>query len=247
MENGLAVALAAVRNALQARQKASPALQTLARVRERICFNACVLAMSLPCLGQFNISVKQYQVQMANGNLQDRASGVLSSMVDGLDSNTGKNAIYIGLFGNGWLYSVNYDRSWKVKMLYLSMSMGCGYLPDYQGGPQASKFSLPIQFNVFHGHNSFMEHGIGLTYGSGWNATTAEGGIQSNAIHLFLKPIGYRYQAETGGLFIRVNGLVPIKLVEFNDAWTSYDSDSNEPMVSGVWFGVDVGYTFEGK
>jgi len=36
MENGLAVALAAVRNALQARQKASPALQTLARVRENM-------------------------------------------------------------------------------------------------------------------------------------------------------------------------------------------------------------------
>jgi len=92
-----------------------------------------------------------------------------------------------------------------------------------------------------------MEHGAGLTYGSGWNATTAQGGIYSEALHLFLKPIGYRYQREPGGLFIRASALLAVKLVEFNEAWALNESSGGGSESNGIWFGVDLGYTFKTK
>jgi hypothetical protein len=157
------------------------------------------------------------------------------------------NSVYMGFLGNGWLYSINYDRSWRTNSIGLSLSVGCAYLPDDPGGPQAAKFSLPVQINIFHGHSSSMEHGAGLTYGSGWNATTAQGGIHSEALHLFLKPMGYRYQRETGGLFIRASALLAVKLVEFNEAWGLYESSGGGQEPNGLWFGVDLGYTFKSK
>jgi hypothetical protein len=157
------------------------------------------------------------------------------------------NSVYLGFLGNGWLYSINYDRSWRLRKTGLSVSMGCAYLPDVPGGPQVARFSLPVQINIFHGQKSSMEHGAGLTYGSGWNATTARGGSHSEALHLFLKPIGYRYQRNTGGFFLRASALLAIKLVEYNEAWALYESGGGGPEPNGVWFGVDLGYTFKRK
>lgn len=125
------------------------------------------------------------------------------------------NTVYLGILGNGWLYSVNYDHSWRAGRTGLSLSIGGGYVPDQPGGPDVSKYSVPVQFNIFHGRHSTMEHGTGLTYGSGWNATTAQGGSHSEELHLFLKPIGFRYQRGSGGVFIRASALIAIKLVEF--------------------------------
>lgn len=209
---------------------------------EVIVGHACIWFRSI--ITMFSLEVTVFR-QIAMVLLLQPA--VMSGQNDPIESISSGSTAYVGILGNGWLYSVNYDRSWRMKEMGLSMSMGCAYLPDFTRGPRAARFSLPVQINIFHGHNSSMEHGAGLTYGSGWNAINAQGGSRSEALHLFIKPTGYRYQRKTGGLFIRAYTLVAIKLVEFNDAWALYEKGGGGPEPNGVWFGVDLGYTFKRK
>ena len=170
-----------------------------------------------------------------------------------IDPQATSNTVYLSLYGQGMLYSLNYDRSWFSAKNGMSISLGMTYLPDFgsdsPNAPQTAQFSVPAQWNWFHGNRSTMEHGLGLSLLSGWNAVgvgyDGTGPAQSTSLHAFIKPIGYRLQPKRSGFFLRAYPLVGFKLMEFNDAWRSYiDTYPSEEESIFPWFGLDLGYSF---
>ncbi len=171
----------------------------------------------------------------------------------GIDPWATSNTVYLSLYGQGMLYSVNFDRAWYTATNGMSVSIGMTYLPDIGSdsptAPPAAKFSVPVQWNWFHGDRSTMERGLGLSLLSGWNSVgegyDGTGPAHSTSLHAFIKPIGYRLQPKRSGFFLRAYPLVGFKLMEFNDAWRSYiDTNPSEEESIFPWFGLDLGYSF---
>ncbi|MCW5900258.1 MAG: hypothetical protein KIT10_13405 [Flavobacteriales bacterium] len=172
---------------------------------------------------------------------------------------TSRNTIYLSAWGHGGLYSVNYDRAWRVGRNRMSVSIGATYLPDIgpdePSYPSVPKYSLPVQWNFFHGEGpSTMEHGLGLSLWSGWNAigpryvgTVHElGPVSSTALYAFVKPIGYRLQPKRHGFFLRAHVLLALKLAEFDPKWDRYSRDHpNREQKVLLLPGLDLGYSFK--
>lgn len=177
----------------------------------------------------------------------------LSAQVAGDSARTSRNTFYVSAGGQGVLYSVNFDRAWYIGKSKMSVSIGGGYIPVIE--PEASsstlapKISVPVQWNWFHGERSMMEHGLGLSMLSGWNAVgdaDETGRAHSTSLTAFLKPIGYRYQANGNGIFIRAYALVAFKLIEFNPAWKELLATHPEYDYNIFpWVGLDIGYSFK--
>lgn len=168
-----------------------------------------------------------------------------------------RHTIYLSAWGHGGLYSVNYDRAWRIGANRMSISIGATYLPHIgKNDPDhdvAPKYSLPLQWNFFHGAQSTMEHGLGFSLWSGWNAVERHnigsdhdyGPVRSTALYAFIKPIGYRLQPKHRGFFLRAHALLAIKLHEFDAAWERYSRDhSNAEQKILLWPGLDLGYSF---
>ena len=159
-----------------------------------------------------------------------------------------KNTIYIEAWGNGIYPSLNYDRCWRTGGTKMSMGFGFSYFPIDSDEPHPLLFTVPVQWNWFHGGSSSVEHGAGLTYSNGtWYIRDGTGTLFSQAIHLVIKPIGYRLQYEDGGFFLRGFVQAFVKLSEFNDVWKEYNEDQQkrtDPSIS-PWFGISLGYTFK--
>lgn len=163
-----------------------------------------------------------------------------------------QNTVFFSIGGNGVLYSLNYDRSWRTGGSKMSASLGFTYLPD-AGTVQHGAYSLsiPAQWNWYHGEKNHVEHGLGLSYLSGWNSSSEDYTdvvIRSQTLDLFIKPVGYRYQRPQGGFFFRFNILLKISLVELNPAWTEHiKDDASPPPQTLPWLGIDLGYSFRPK
>lgn len=166
---------------------------------------------------------------------------------------TSRHTIYLSAWGHGGLYSVNYDRAWRVGRNRMSVSIGGTYLPDVgerrPNGLIRRSYSLPVQWNYFHGERSTMEHGFGLSLWSGWNAVRerldGSGPAQSTALYAFIKPVGYRLQPRHRGFFLRAHALLAIKLVEFDARWENYSRDRpNAEQKVLLLPGLDLGYSF---
>lgn len=178
----------------------------------------------------------------------------LSAQMAGDSAATRWNTIYLSAWGQGALYSLNYDHAWRTGANRMSISLGCAYFPetrpDQAASPSVDKYSLPVQWNFFHGKRNTMEHGLGLSLLNGWNAVgngyDGTGRAHETSLDVFIEPIGYRLQPIDRGFFFRSYILVGYKLIEFNPAWkehvTLYPEDDRSIY---PWFGLDFGYSFK--
>lgn len=185
------------------------------------------------------------------------AQFVAQSSVDSVRNS--RSTIFLSAWGQGGLYSVNYDRAWPVGRNRMSASIGAAYLPgsvtNDPSTPSAPKYSLPLQWNFFHGGGrSTMEHGLGLSLWSGWNSIGRHsvelgheyGPASPTALYAFVKPVGYRLQPKHHGLFLRFHAMLALKLTEFDKEWERYSLDHpNKEQKVLLLPGLDLGYSFK--
>lgn len=142
-------------------------------------------------------------------------------------SQTKPNSIYFEVFGNGGLYSLNYDRLFTEN---IGMRIGFMYLPsiDFIFTSAENLIAIPIMANYFLGENNKLELGAGIVYVSvddvsvfGFKSRQGNSAVTGTAV------IGYRYQTKDGGFVFRI-GLTPF----FN---------ANGAAVSG---GLSIGFSF---
>ena len=177
----------------------------------------------------------------------DVGSAFSQTMVD--TSYTCQNTVFVSGLGNGLLYSISWDNSWPIgNNRHWSVSVGGSYVPSGYESTNFPIISIPVQMNWYRGRNHNREHGVGLSYGSGWYGGYSIDGqpIASQGLYLFTKPIGYGYQGRNGGFFFRLNLLAWARIVEFNRSYVeAYDYWESPPILP--WLGIDLGYTLRNK
>lgn len=164
------------------------------------------------------------------------------------DSSIAKNSIYVELYGNGMIGSVNYDRLFFIKKNKFSFRVGVLYLPV----SGESLYNIPIEVNYLKGEKKHLEFGFGLSYANGFYSSNSDVSVGSDftykeeysrALYLFLKPIGYRFQKREGGVFFKASGLILYKAYELNENYIQPDYE----IILSPFFGLSVGYTFKNK
>lgn len=180
------------------------------------------------------------------------AYSILKAQTPLPDSSIAKNTIFIEGLGNGIIGSLNYDRLLLIKKQKFSYRVGFVYVPIKLNESNFSPFSIPIEFNYLKGRKNHLEIGLGFSYAYAFNSSHREIPHGSNfisvqefskAIYLFVKPIGYRFQKDTGGLFVKISGLLLYKALEINN---NYTNRANE-FTLGPYIGVSIGYTIKNK
>ena len=127
------------------------------------------------------------------------------SNVDEPETKEPQNAIYLELFGNGLLYTLNYERL-VFDVFYLRA--GGGYISIRTSGDRYTAYSIPIMLNKFYGkRNKKLEIGIGfiLSNFEGRSEDDVDTGHEGLALKWFdygiTTTIGYRHQYNNGGIF----------------------------------------------
>jgi len=129
-----------------------------------------------------------------------------------------RNSIYVEAFGQGLYNSFSFDRLYNTdKKVKTSFSSGITIIPH----PELFVLGVPISYNFIFGQkNNHLELGIGFTamYLRQGRINASEGitdlngntktnsfvGYENNFYTYFTPKIGYRFQKNTGGLFLRV-------------------------------------------
>jgi hypothetical protein len=169
------------------------------------------------------------------------------------DSVIAKNTIFVEVLGSGRIGSLNYDRCIYINKIKLSFRIGFLYYP-MQNKQQPFAISTPFEMNVLKGQKNHIEFGLGFTYIDGLRSNNRRVAIintnnfiykeeYSKALYFIIKPIGYRLQKNTGGMFLKLSGLVYCKTVEFN---SNYLKSENEAIVE-PFIGFSLGYTFKNR
>ena len=154
--------------------------------------------------------------------------------VNAQESEIKKNATYIELAGSGLLYSVNYDRLLIIdEKLRFSATVGTWYIPHIES---ISDFSYMIGSSLgvntlFGKQKHFAEFGVNVAY-------MIMNDIDNSIYQLIYLPvrIGYRYQKDEGGLFLRASFMPIIPILQDNDVAIFYPVSPH--------FSVGVGYSF---
>jgi hypothetical protein len=148
-----------------------------------------------------------------------------------------KNTIFAEVGGNGFIYSINYDRLIDLTTKFkLSTRIGVHYT-HYVPFQHYKTFCVPVEVSGLYAickQKHFIELGTGISYMSLYDQFANR---QSDMFILALRA-GYRFQQPKGGLFVKV-GFVPI--YDFVDI----NPDPNAPI--HTWFfsgGLGLGYTF---
>jgi len=141
------------------------------------------------------------------------------------DEARAKNSIYFELFGQGFIYSFNYERFVSQN---LGLRVGFSYYLRYSwldiGTPRVN-LPLMLSYLVGNGKDERFELGVGFipsAYLSRTRFYTKQFDVFGTAT------LGYRYQPTKGGLIFRA-GLTPI--FKFKNFF-------------GISFGLSVGYSF---
>ncbi len=124
-----------------------------------------------------------------------------------------KNSVFFELFGNGLIYSLNYDRIILQRNgLKTSARIGFSVIP-------LDEFSniLITEINQLIGRgNKYFEIGLGITAHYVFDEEAVSFfGIDDHNFLGFIR-MGYRYQKLNGGLFYRV-GVTPFMFIEESD------------------------------
>jgi len=122
-----------------------------------------------------------------------------------------QNVIYAEAFGPGILGSLNYERMFGEK---ISVRIGIGgyattSTDDIGLKERINVTAIPIGANFVIGNNHKFEFSGGanmLKFSSSIDVLGLEFHELGANVTAFYSGIGYRYQKDTGGLFIRLNG-----------------------------------------
>lgn len=178
---------------------------------------------------------------------------ILFSQRQTTNANTKMNSIYVEAFGQGFCYSLNYDRMLKTQSnIKHSFSAGLLYVPEAMGFGDGVYFGMPISYNLLLGKKSHhFELGLGLT--NMLVNPSLNNGLSKYYMCLTPK-VGYRLQKPNGGLFLRVTANLLIDV--FNVQSFKYENGvsritSSLYDVFGVgfpifpWPGLGIGYTLK--
>ena len=149
-----------------------------------------------------------------------------------------KNTFYVEILGNTGSLSLNYDRLlYQSPQIKIAGRIGYAYLPvkfPIQGIP----FEISVLASGMGNHH--FELGTGVSYIKGLEHHYIIRDFAENKEYisesLFIPfRIGYRYQRQDGGLFVKA-GLVPLVSI--------YDFEKYYTKKSYVWLGLGLGYSF---
>ena len=145
-----------------------------------------------------------------------------------------KNVAYFELAGSGLLYSFNYDRLLLIdQRMRLSTTIGFWYIPQVENIIDFEfMVGTSVGINTLIGKQThFAEFGFNVAY---MNMKDTE----ENYYHTIYLPIrfGYRYQKDTGGLFLRASFLPLVAVLQDTDTEFLY------PVTPHL--GIGVGYVF---
>ena len=168
-----------------------------------------------------------------------------------------KNTIYAEAFGQGFCWSLNYDRLLNTdKKVFNSFTAGVVYVPNQIQFGDGSYFGVPVSYNWLFGKKSHhLELGVGITGMAVKSDFGLFGLSTTNHFYTYLTPkIGYRFQRPQGGLFLKVTATPMIDLVSFSNEWSNNGSLRISSLFSNVlglyypafpWPGFSIGYTFK--
>jgi len=155
--------------------------------------------------------MKKYALKTLISVLTITGSLLAGSSANGQTSNDSlkRNAVYIELFGQGILYSVNYD--YRIKENIALRAGLTTYGINFFSKTNVTGF--PMMLNYLSGkRKGHFEAGIGfmpllVTEETGWFSWEDDEKKQSESAVGFIGNInlGYRYQPRTGGFIFRIN------------------------------------------
>lgn len=163
-----------------------------------------------------------------------------------------RNTIYAEAFGQGFCYSLNYDRLFNTENRFKnSFTAGFVYVPESMGFGDGIYLGIPVSYNWLLGKKSHhFEMGIGLTS----LLVNPNSNLGTDSYTYLTPKIGYRFQRPNGGLFFRatVTPMIAILNVStFNFGAEKYRQFSSFKNVLGLgyaafpWPGLSMGYTFK--
>ncbi|MBD78722.1 MAG: hypothetical protein CL840_07370 [Crocinitomicaceae bacterium] len=117
-----------------------------------------------------------------------------------------KNVVFIEAFGVGGYGSINYERILPLKSpIAFGFRIGVStyYILDFQRNFNPDLI-FPFGVNYIYGHDHRIELGIGQTLSSIVMANNLDGNAKRRTQLSATASLGYRYQPEIGGLFIRL-------------------------------------------
>jgi hypothetical protein len=127
------------------------------------------------------------------------SASAFCTQVDTAKNITAPNIVYFEWFGNGVLYSLNYERFISND---ISLRCGLSYFGGGIDGGQGSVLTLPFLANyMLNFGSSHMQMGAGLTFVA---ATSDYKGFTSD-IACATALIGYRYQPPDGGFMFEIS------------------------------------------
>ena len=122
-----------------------------------------------------------------------------------------RNTIYAEAFGQGFCYSINYDRLFNTEKRFKnSFTGGFVYVPESLEFGDGVYCGIPISYNWLLGKKSHhLELGIGLT-----SLVVNPNSNMVSDFYTYLTPkIGYRFQRPNGGLFLRATATPMIDIL----------------------------------
>ena len=142
----------------------------------------------------------------------------------------GLHTVYTEIYGNAFEgYTIGYDYALKLREKHkLSFKCGFGFVP--QSDKIFNFFDLPIatEISYLYGKEHHLELGVGVTCNA--NFWSSKGGFY-RADWLTPFRIGYRFQKDDGGLFLKA---AATPFIWWNLSFMP-------------WFGVGLGYTFKSR
>lgn len=187
---------------------------------------------------------------------QDNSSLEESSATDG---GWPENGVYLELGGNAGIYSINYERFFKLDKFKVSGRLGLGLVSegmilkpeDKKGLDLLIPFGTNVVYNIFGRHN--VEFGLGATFHTYkvYAIETSSDNINQQPVQPELVrnndfwpnfTIGYRFQKEDNGMYYRgfFNGHFTRRVMADNaNSHSQYSVVTFDP-----WFGLSIGYGF---
>ena len=173
-----------------------------------------------------------------------------------------KNTFFVEGLGNGIGWgSLNYDRILMYKNNFkISGRIGGIFVPrksmeKYKIALMDNFWSAFFEINAYWGGRRNFELGTGFShiYGieSGYELQKY-GSYRYASSTLFLPiRIGYRFQKEEGGIFLKIGAIFLIKIYEFNpippDAPEELKDYAGKINTATPWVGLGIGYTLKNK